>query len=88
MSFASVLIGPTILDHGCFDRDTCTEYAIQREERLGSRDQDLGERRRLLVVREGGAREWMKSLQSSVSAVSNDLLFFLALRTANEPEGE
>jgi len=52
-----------ILDHRRFDRDTCAKHAIQRQERLGSWDQDPGERSRLLVVRKGSAREWMKTCQ-------------------------
>jgi len=53
---------PVVLDHRCFDRDTCTKYAIQCDERFGSCDQDLGEGRRLLVVRKGGACEWEENL--------------------------
>lgn len=45
------------LDYRCFNRDTCTQYAIQRDKRLGSCDQDLGEGSRLLVVCKGSARK-------------------------------
>jgi hypothetical protein len=68
-----------VLDHRCLDRDTCAKYAIQCDERLGSCDQDLGERRRLLVVRKGSTREWKKTLQRSAFAVSDNHahLFFI-----------
>jgi len=76
-----------ILDHRCFNRDPYSEYAIQREERLGSCHQDLGEWRGLLVVRKGGAREWIKTLQRSPrpSYLTNILL---VLRARIEPESE
>jgi len=51
-----------ILGHSRFDRDPCPQYAIQCDERLGSCDKDLGERRGLFVVRKGGAREWKEIL--------------------------
>ena len=50
----------TCTDHRRFDRGACPEYAILRDERFGSCNQDLGER-----VRQGSAREWFRTLQRS-----------------------
>ena len=80
-----------ILGHCRFNRDSCPQYAIQCDERLGSCDKDLGERRGIFVVRKGSAREWKKILQRSAFSASNHrprLPLRTALYTANEPDGE
>ncbi|KAF9646329.1 hypothetical protein BDM02DRAFT_3188936 [Thelephora ganbajun] len=62
-----------ILDCHCFDRDTCVEYAIQRDERLGSCDQNPGERHGLLVERKGSAASFNVYMFPPLSLVSSSL---------------
>ena len=65
-----------VLGHCRFDRDSCSQYAIQCNERLGSCDKDLGERCGLFVVREGSACKWEKILQRSAFAASDHRRIF------------